>query len=81
MTAPVRNALFWTPRILCILFAAFVSLFALDMLSTSEPWRRQIVGFLVHLQLPGSRRFHPSIDPRRVLARLRLRRSEGLDRE
>ena len=33
------------------------------------------VGFLVHLQLPASRRFHPSIDPRRVLARLRLRRN------
>jgi hypothetical protein len=31
------------------------------------------VGFLVHLQLPASRRFHPSVDPRRVLARLRLR--------
>lgn len=39
------------------------------------------VGFLVHLQLPASRRFHPSIDPRRVLARLRLRRSAGLDGE
>ena len=33
------------------------------------------VGFLVHLQLPASRRFHPSVDPRRVLARLRLRRN------
>jgi hypothetical protein len=33
------------------------------------------VGFLVHLQLPSSRRFHPSVDPRRVLARLRVRRS------
>ena len=32
------------------------------------------VGFLVYLQLPASRRFHPSVDPRRVLARLRLRR-------
>ena len=33
------------------------------------------VGFLVYLQLPASRRFHPSVDPRRVLARLRLRRN------
>ena len=31
------------------------------------------VGFLVNLQLPASRRFHPSVDPRRVLARLRLK--------
>ena len=34
------------------------------------------VGFLVDLQLPASRRFHPSVDPRRVLARLRLRRND-----
>jgi hypothetical protein len=33
------------------------------------------VGFLAYLQLPASRRFHPSVDPRRVLARLRLRRN------
>ena len=32
-------------------------------------------GFLVYLQLPASRRFHPPVDPRRVLARLRLRRN------
>jgi hypothetical protein len=31
------------------------------------------VGFLGYLQLPSARRFHPSVDPRRVLARLRLR--------
>ncbi len=33
------------------------------------------VGFLVYLQLPASRRFHPLVDPRKVLARLRMRRS------
>jgi len=32
------------------------------------------VGFLVYLQLPAARAFHPSIDPRKVLARLRLKR-------
>ena len=32
------------------------------------------VGFLAYLQLPASRKFHPSVDPRRVLARLRLKR-------
>jgi len=31
------------------------------------------VGFLVYLQLPAARRFHPSVDPRRVLARLGMR--------
>jgi hypothetical protein len=30
--------------------------------------------FLAYLQLPASRRFHPSVDPRRVLARMRLGR-------
>ena len=33
------------------------------------------IGFLVVLQLPASRRLHPSVDPNKVLARLRLRRT------
>ena len=32
------------------------------------------VGFLAYLQMPAARRFHSSVDPRRVLARLRLKR-------
>ncbi|HTM26595.1 MAG TPA: hypothetical protein VL225_15465 [Vicinamibacterales bacterium] len=32
------------------------------------------VGFLIYLQMPAARRFHPSVDPRRVLARMRLKR-------
>ena len=36
------------------------------------------VGFLVYLQLPAARRFHPSVDPQRVLARLRLRRKDRI---
>lgn len=32
------------------------------------------VGFIGYLQLPASRRYHPSVDPRRVLARLRVKR-------
>jgi hypothetical protein len=31
------------------------------------------VAFLVYLQTPAARRCHPSVDPRRVLARLRLK--------
>ena len=31
-------------------------------------------GFIAYLQLPAARAFHPSIDPRKVAARLRLRR-------
>ena|SRR6516162_10575615 len=32
------------------------------------------VGFVLYLQMPAARRFHPSVDPRKVLARLRLTR-------
>ena len=32
---------------------------------------------ILYLQLPAARRFHPSVDPRRVLERLRLRRRES----
>jgi hypothetical protein len=32
------------------------------------------VGFLVYLQTPAARRFHPSVDPRRVLARIGVKR-------
>jgi hypothetical protein len=31
-------------------------------------------GAILYLQLPAPRRFHPSVDPRKVLARLRLGR-------
>jgi hypothetical protein len=30
-------------------------------------------GSILYLQTPGARRFHPSVDPRKVMARLRLR--------
>jgi hypothetical protein len=31
MNIPLKQLLFWTPRVLGILFAAFVSMFALDV--------------------------------------------------
>jgi hypothetical protein len=36
------------------------------------------LGSILYLQLPAARRFHPSVDPRRVLERIRLRRRERL---
>ncbi len=30
-------------------------------------------GSIVYLQLPAARRFHPSVDPRKVMARLRVK--------
>lgn len=32
---------------------------------------------ILYLQLPAPRRFHPSVDPRRVLERIRLRQRDG----
>ena len=32
------------------------------------------VAFILYLQLPAARRFHPMVDPRKVMARLRLGR-------
>ena len=34
------------------------------------------VGSILYLQLPAARRVHPSVDPRRVLRRIGLRRGE-----
>jgi hypothetical protein len=33
------------------------------------------VAFIGYLQLPAARAFHPSVDPRKVMARLRMKRS------
>ncbi len=44
-----KKLLFWAPRILCILFALFVSVFAFDVFSPDVPVGRAITGFLVHL--------------------------------
>lgn len=33
------------------------------------------VGAILYLQLPAARRFHPMVDPRKVLARLRLKKA------
>jgi hypothetical protein len=35
------------------------------------------LGAILYLQLPTARRFHPSVDPRRVLERIRLRRNDS----
>jgi hypothetical protein len=35
-------------------------------------------GSILYLQLPVARRFHPSVDPRKVMARLRLRPPQAL---
>lgn len=46
--APVR-ALFWAPRILCVLFAVFLGVFALDVFGEGGGVWETIVAFLIHL--------------------------------
>ena len=49
MTKPVKRLLFWTPRILCILFAVFVSLFCFDVFGEGYSFWKTILALLMHL--------------------------------
>ena len=49
MKRSVKRLLFWTPRILCILFAAFISLFALDVFGKGYGFWETIWALLMHL--------------------------------
>jgi len=49
MKSPVKRVLFWTPRVLCILFAVFVSLFALDVFGEGYGFWGTILALLIHL--------------------------------
>ena len=44
-----NKTLFWLPRVLGILFSAFISLFALDAFSGGIPFLEALLGFLIHL--------------------------------
>ena len=49
MKGSVKRILFWTPRILSILFAVFISLFALDIFGEGYGTWQTIVALLMHL--------------------------------
>jgi len=49
MKRPVKRLLFWAPRILCILFAVFVSLFALDVFGEDYGLWGTMLALLMHL--------------------------------
>lgn len=53
MTQPAKRLLFWTPRILCMLFAAFLALFALDVFDGHHGFWETILGLFMHL-LPST---------------------------
>jgi hypothetical protein len=46
---PMKRLLFWSPRVLCIAFALFLSLFALDVFSEGLSWWKTILALLIHL--------------------------------
>jgi signal transduction histidine kinase len=45
----MKRLLYWTPRALCILFAAFISLFALDVFNEGYGRWEMILALLAHL--------------------------------
>jgi len=49
MEESVKRLLFWMPRILCIAFAAFVSLFALDVFGEGYDFFETTLAFVIHL--------------------------------
>ena len=49
MNSKMKRVLFWSPRILCILFAAFLSLFALDVFGEGLGLWETILALLIHL--------------------------------
>jgi len=49
MKRAMKQLLFWTPRILGILFAVFVSLFALDVFDEGYGFWKTILALLMHL--------------------------------
>jgi len=49
MNLRANQVLFWAPRIMCILFAVFLSLFALDVFSEGYGFWETILALLIHL--------------------------------
>jgi hypothetical protein len=49
MSITSRRLLFWTPRILCILFAVFLSLFALDVFDEHLGFWKTLLALAIHL--------------------------------
>ena len=49
MNTIMKRVLFWTPRVLCILFAIFLSVFALDVFSEGYGFWQTIGALLLHL--------------------------------
>lgn len=49
MEEPLRRLLFWAPRILCLCFAAFISIFAVDVFGAQLGFWNTLLALLIHL--------------------------------
>ena len=49
MNTGTKRTLFWTPRILCILFAMFLSIFAFDVFGEGKGFWETVLALLIHL--------------------------------
>jgi hypothetical protein len=49
MNTTAKRALFWAPRVVCILSAVFLSLFALDVFGAGYSFWETILALLIHL--------------------------------
>jgi hypothetical protein len=49
MNKTTKQILFWSPRALCILFALFVSIFALDVFGEGYDFWRTLLALAMHL--------------------------------
>ena len=49
MKTPMTRFLLWTPRILCLLFAGLISLFALDVFEENHGFWNTTLALLMHL--------------------------------
>lgn len=49
MNEQIRSLLLWTPRVLTIIFALFISIFALDVFGEGLGLSQTIVALLIHL--------------------------------
>jgi len=49
MSTSSRRLLFWTPRAICIAFAIFLSLFALDVFNEGYGFWKTLLALLIHL--------------------------------
>lgn len=48
MAADNRGFIYWSPRILSILFIIFLAMFSLDVISPELSWGEIIIGLLMH---------------------------------